>query len=137
MEAPLISLVPNTTYFVDIYPDGESDPCFPYNIRKRQSFTTLPEDGEMRANGSATVLPDVSIAPNPATDMLRVSMQEGAYTTWRILHTNGMFIREGSLPAKGSLHHIPLRDLPDGMYILALLTSENAVQTKAFVVHRR
>lgn len=137
-EVPLTPLVPNTTYYVDIFPDPKVYPCLSARPAARLSFKTLPTD-ENGSERSATVPitePEVKLSPNPASDMLQVQMLPDTYTQYRILHVNGVLVREGALHSKGSIHEIGLKNLPNGMYVLTLIGPFVPTQAKAFVINR-
>jgi len=138
-EIPLSPLVPNTTYYVDILPDPAFYPC----IRSAQPvarlrFTTLSTErnaGRGASEREASPVP-LLLSPNPAGDLLRVQVPPNTYSQYRLLHINGILIREGMLPIQANLHEIGLKELPNGTYVLALTGPGVVAQAQAFVVHR-
>jgi hypothetical protein len=137
-ELPLAPLVPNTTYYVDIVPSIEADACLRNQPPQRVVFTTLPEPGQERAAPASRTQPtEVQLSPNPATDHLMLQVPPDTYTEYRLLHVNGVHIRTGYLPAQSDTHRIALRDLPDGVYVLSLIGSNQPIWSKAFVVSKK
>lgn len=138
-ELPLSPLVPNTTYYVDIFPDPEVYPCIKSaKPVARLRFTTLPteKNAERSALNNEVSVTPLLLSPNPAGDVLRVQVPTNTYAQYRILHVNGVLIREGMLPFKQNLHEIGLKDLPNGVYIIALTGPAVPPEAKAFVIHR-
>ncbi len=135
-EAPLSPLVPNTTYFVDIVPSVESNPCPEQRPAARISFTTLSLETSNRDGKTSQPQPEVLIFPNPTNDLLNVQVPPDTYTRYRITHVNGVLLREGNLNPKQNAHSIALKDLPSGMYVLSLIGPNTPIWSKAFVISR-
>lgn len=135
-EAPLSPLVPNTTYFVDIVPSEEYNPCPEQRPAARISFTTPSLETANRDRKPASPQPEVLIFPNPASNVLNLRVPPDTYTRYRITHVNGVLISEGNLAAKQGEHSIGLKELPSGMYVLCLIGPNTPIWSKAFVVSR-
>lgn len=91
-------------------------------------------DGRFEYSKVAVVIPegmsdDMKVSPNPATDKLKISIK-GTIQQVNILNLNGQLVFSKSKSTK----NIDITDLPEGMYLLQVIT-ENGVKTKKFVKH--
>jgi hypothetical protein len=138
IEVPLVTLEPNTTYFVDIAPDQEAYPCLPFFPKPlRFSFTTPDMEKELTEGRSIQIkqdLPSVNISPNPAVDFLEVNVPKESYDRYILTYSNGIHIRQGNLTGLSTT--LPLKGLANGMYLITLIGEKYRTQTKAFVVNQ-
>ncbi|WP_294296819.1 T9SS type A sorting domain-containing protein [uncultured Chryseobacterium sp.] len=67
---------------------------------------------------------DISIYPNPASDVLNISGAEG--TEFKINNAAGQLVSKGKI----SDQKVPVRDLSKGIYFIRIKDKENMTQLK-------
>ena len=96
--------------------------------RQNQATGTLSLEMEK----SAAV---VSIAPNPALDHVRLTLDMPRYkqVNLYIVDLNGRVLLEKSIPAQGQ-HKVDLTGLPGGMYVLSLKNNKTVLKQHKLLI---
>jgi len=81
----------------------------------------------------ATSLGTVSVYPNPAKDMLWVTLERMMISDWRILTMDGRLVQEGT--STGKQFNVNTASLASGSYLLRLETEEHQLVYTRFVKH--
>ena len=81
----------------------------------------------------ATSRGTVSVYPNPANDMLWVTMGRTISADWRILTLDGRLVLEGN--TMGKQFNVNTESLASGSYLLRLETDEQQIIYARFVKH--
>lgn len=115
-------------------PDGEIDSCIlsvtaqgykPYSIKLSQILVGV-QQVENPQN-------DITIHPNPATDMVRVESGERNVESIEVIDLHGRIVmRQQSITPHSSIH-INVSTLTPGIYLVRV-TSNNSVQTKKLII---
>ena len=91
---------------------------FPTTASSRNENLT-EVDIDMRAEGSIPT--NLQVAPNPFNDQITVAYEAQSETaTLSIYHISGAKLYEQALPMDTRSHFIPMTDLENGVYILAV-----------------
>lgn len=83
--------------------------------------------------GTPEYYTDLSIYPNPASSSIRVKLPEGMHSKIEIWSVNGKLHKKMRVAAAEDLW-IPVEDLPEGIYILNLISEKQLYRVK-FIKH--
>ena len=99
---------------------------------------SIPKERSARPETQAEAYPELTVVPNPASDVVRIylNIQADRETMQvKVLNMNGQLIYGAIMPENGELA-VPVRGWNEGVYILSV-TGGSMVINKTFVVQRR
>jgi hypothetical protein len=150
IKAPLSSLIPNTTYYVDITVNADAAPCVTYPPTgggtpgtgiPRLTFTTLEEKvtsgGRNLEKDILKIESNISLFPNPVNDILSVNITQDKYQKWVMTNINGVVISEGFISNSVTTFEVNTSKIPSGSYIITFISENIRPVSKVFIVNRK
>jgi hypothetical protein len=98
----------------------------------------IPEERSAKPEKQAHAFPELTVVPNPASDVVRIYLNVPAdrgTMQVQVLNMNGQLIYGAVMPASGELV-VPVGGWSEGIYVLSVTGGSIAI-SKAFVVLRR
>ncbi|HND88025.1 MAG TPA: T9SS type A sorting domain-containing protein, partial [Saprospiraceae bacterium] len=130
---------PENQQYLGYYGNWGNYPWFPSGTviagDMQNGLYILKLDKSVSAAEPAAALP-VRLSPNPATDLLRVQVDNSAGTwQWRLLSPAGQTVAQGQSAAPAA--EISVQGLPQGLYFLHIGDEQGLSATQRVVVARR
>ncbi len=93
-------------------------------------FTDAPSIVET-PNNSRIVGGDINVFPNPAKNIVNIDLKNLEVEQLRILNTSGQVLLQKA--TRNSTEQVNISDLPSGLYMISIITTDQEVITKQFV----
>jgi hypothetical protein len=117
---------------MDLLPDGDPAIARP-DVPNPPGCQGLQDEGEER--GIARTV-EMSLSPNPATDVLTVYFGEVFSGTLEVSDLTGKSLQVPDKILAQHEHSLPVRNLSPGLYLLSVRTDDGERKTLRFVVSR-